>query len=387
MTSNTPLPDIECLVIGAGVIGLAVARAIARTGREVVVAEAGDGIGEGISSRNSEVIHAGIYYPQGSLKARFCVDGKRALYRFCSEFGVEHKNCGKIIVATNVQQRDVLSGIAERAARNGVDDLRQLSRADLHALEPALNGDAGLLSPSTGIIDTHSLMLALQGDLEAHGGALALRSPVLGAGRDGELFTVQVGGETSATLTAGMVVIAAGLHAPLLARRFNSLDQTSLPKAYFAKGNYFSLARRAPFSRLIYPVPEPGGLGVHLTLDMAGRARFGPDVEWLDISSPDEIDYRVDPQRSEKFYAAIRRYWPDLRDGELAADYSGVRPKIVPAGQADADFTIMDHAADGMPGLIGLYGIESPGITSCLAIADHVSTLAGSHTARPLIQP
>ena len=382
MKANAPLPDIECLVIGAGVIGLAVARALARTGLEIVVAEAADGIGQGISSRNSEVIHAGIYYPQGSLKARFCVEGKQALYRFCSEYGVEHKNCGKIIVATNGQQRDVLAGIAERAARNGVDDLRQLQQADLRAMEPALAGVAGLLSPSTGIIDTHSLMLALQGDLEANGGALALRSPVLAASRDGQLFNVQIGGEAASTLTARMVVIAAGLHAPLLARRFAGLEQASLPKAYFAKGNYFSLARRAPFSRLIYPVPEPGGLGVHLTLDMAGRARFGPDVEWLDVASPDEIDYRVDPQRSEKFYAAIRRYWPDLRDGELAADYSGVRPKIVPAGQPDADFTIVDHTADGMPGLIGLYGIESPGITSCLAIAGRVAQLAASQTAR-----
>lgn len=372
------VPDIECLVIGAGVVGLAVARALTKTGLEVVIVEAGDGVGQGISSRNSEVIHAGIYYPQGSLKARFCVEGRRQLYRFCAEYGVGHKNCGKIIVATSQQQRDILDSIAYRAARNDVDDLRALSQADLSIMEPELSGVAGLLSPSTGIIDTHSLMLALQGDLEAKGGTLALRAPVLEARREGDLFAVQIGGEAMSTVTARMVVIAAGLDAPRLARRFSGLDKASLPRAYFAKGNYFSLSRRSPFSHLVYPVPEPGGLGVHLTLDMAGRARFGPDVEWLDITSPEEIDYRVDLQRSEKFYSAIRSYWPDLRDGELAADYSGIRPKIVPAGQPDADFTIIDHAADGMPGLFGLYGIESPGITSCLAIADYVASLTAS---------
>lgn len=375
MSTTLPLPDIDCLVIGAGVVGLAIARALARAGRDVVVAETAGGIGQGISSRNSEVIHAGIYYPQGSLKARFCVEGKKALYQFCSEFGVEHRNCGKIIVATSVEQQQILGSIAERAARNGVDDLRQLGRDDVHALEPALMAVGGLLSPSTGIIDTHSLMLALQGDLEAHGGAVALATPVLAIRRAGPLMEVETGGDAASSLTANTIVIAAGLEAPLLARRVNGLAHNRIPPAYFAKGNYFSLARRAPFSRLIYPVPEPGGLGVHLTLDMGGRARFGPDVEWLDVETPDAIDYRVDPQRSEKFYAAIRRYWPDLRDGELSADYSGVRPKLAPAGTSDADFSIIDHAADGMPGLIGLYGIESPGLTSCLAIGSHVAGL------------
>ncbi len=381
MPATSPPPDIDCLVVGAGVVGLAVARALARAGREVIIAEANAAIGQGISSRNSEVIHAGIYYPQGSLKARFCVEGKKALYRFCAAYGVEHKNCGKIIVATTQSQADLLVEIAARAHRNGVNDMQPLGRSDLLALEPALNGTAGLLSPSTGIVDTHALMLALQGDLESHGGAVALNSPVLAARQNGPLKEVDIGGDTGASLSVRTLVLAAGLSAPLLARRIEGLNTSKMPHAFFAKGNYFSLARRAPFSRLIYPVPEPGGLGVHLTLDMAGRARFGPDVEWLAVQSPDEIDYRVNPARAEKFYAAIRTYWPELKDGELAADYSGVRPKIAAQGQADADFTILDHSQDGMPGVIGLYGIESPGLTSCLAIADHAATLASQHAA------
>lgn len=368
-------PDIECLVIGAGVVGLAIGRALARAGREVIVTEAANAVGTGVSSRNSEVIHAGIYYPAGSLKARFCVEGKKALYQFCRDYGVEHKNCGKIIAATSAEQNALLGSIAQRAAANGVDDLVRLDKAELATMEPALNAVSGLLSPSTGIIDTHAYMLALQGDLEAHGGALALNSPVTGARKAGDLIAVDIGGAGATTLTTRHVIIAAGLYSPDLARRFTGLDQTSLPRAFYAKGSYFSLARRAPFTRLIYPVPEPGGLGVHLTLDMAGRARFGPDVEWLDVNTPDTIDYTVAPERAEKFYAAIRRYWPDLRGDELTADYSGVRPKIVPRGEPDADFTVINHAADGMPGLIGLYGIESPGLTSSLAIGDYVSKI------------
>ncbi|MGE3247566.1 MAG: NAD(P)/FAD-dependent oxidoreductase, partial [Beijerinckiaceae bacterium] len=270
MSAASPSPDIDCLVIGGGVVGLAVARALACTGREVVVAEANTAIGQGISSRNSEVIHAGIYYPADSLKARFCVEGKKALYEFCNAYAVAHKNCGKIIVAVNETQKTLLDSIAGRAARNGVADMRLLAQADLRALEPDLAGVAGLLSPSTGIIDTHSYMLALQGDLEAHGGAVALASPVLRARQRVGAIEVEVGGETAALLTARTIVIASGLGAPLLARCFDGIDAKRLPQAHFAKGNYFSLSRRAPFSRLIYPVPEPGGLGVHLTLDMAG---------------------------------------------------------------------------------------------------------------------
>ncbi len=378
MAPTRATPDIECLVIGAGVVGLAIARALARAGREVIVADAADGIGQGISARNSEVIHAGIYYPRDSLKAQFCVEGKNALYRFCSEFNVPHSNCGKIIVATGNEQSDVLTGIAARAARNGVDGLQRLSNDDLRALEPALAGTGGLLSPSTGIIDSHAFMLALQGDMEAHGGTLALVSPILSGRAKNGTIEVDIGGDTSARLSARAVVNCTGLHAPGLVRRFEPLEHFRAPQAWFAKGSYFSLARRAPFSRLIYPVPEPGGLGVHLTLDMGGRARFGPDVEWLQARSPEEIDYRVDPERAQKFYSAIRRYWPELRDNELTPDYSGVRPKIVPQGEPDADFTILDHAAHGLPGLIGLYGIESPGLTASLAIADHVEQMVAT---------
>lgn len=378
MPQTSPSPDIDCLVIGAGVIGLAVARALALAGREVIVAEAQNAIGQGVSSRNSEVIHAGIYYPHGSLKARFCVEGRRALYRFCEDFGVGHRQCGKIIVAADEQQKTQLESIRARAQGNGVEGMRLLNAADLRALEPQLHGAAGLLSPETGIVDTHALMLALQGDLEAHGGSLALLSPVLAARLGASCIEVQIGGDNAAWLSARTVVLAAGLSSPLLARKFEGLSHARIPRAYFAKGNYFSLNRRAPFSRLIYPVPEPGGLGVHLTLDLSGRARFGPDVQWLDVDDPADIDYAVDPARAERFYAAIRHYWPDLRDGELTADYAGVRPKIVPAGAADGDFTILDHASDGMPGLIVLYGIESPGLTSALAIADHVSAMMNS---------
>ena len=376
----SPYPDIDCLVIGAGVIGLAVGRALAHGGREVIVAESQAAIGTGISSRNSEVIHAGIYYPPGSLKARLCVEGKAALYRFCEDFAVHHANCGKIIVAAAREQNATLDTIAERAARNGVADLRRLDASDLAALEPELQGVSGLLSPSTGIIDTHGLMLALQGDLEAHGGTLALGTPVVSARKNANWIEVTTGGSAGSSFIARTVIIAAGLYAPGLARRFEGLNPSRLPHAFYAKGNYFSLARRAPFSRLIYPVPEPGGLGVHLTLDLGGRARFGPDVEWLSATNPDEIDYTVTPQRADKFYAAIRRYWPGLGDNELAADYSGVRPKIVPAGQPDADFTMIDHADDGMAGVFGLYGIESPGVTSSLAIADYVAQLVGRQT-------
>lgn len=373
--SNT---DIECLIAGAGVVGLAIGRALAREGKEVIICEAGPAIGQGISSRNSEVIHAGIYYPPGSLKAQFCVAGKRLLYAYCDDHKVEHRRCEKIIVATSEEQKDRLSAIAARAAQNGVDDLRLLDRAELTAMEPALSGVAGLLSPSTGIIDTHGLMLALQGDMESDGGALALNTGVLSAREADGAVEIETGGAEPATLTARHVINATGLNAPVLAQRCPGLDPASVPRPYFAKGNYFSMTRRAPFSRLIYPVPEPGGLGVHLTLDLQGQARFGPDVEWLDVQAPESIDYRVDPARADKFYAAIRSYWPDLRDGELQADYSGVRPKIVAPGKVDADFSIRDHAKDGVPGLIGLYGIESPGLTSSLAIADHVARLVSA---------
>ena len=369
--------DIDCLVIGAGVVGLACARALALARREVIVVEREAMIGQGVSARNSEVIHAGLYYPPGSLKAQLCVQGREMLYEFCTSHNVAHRRCGKIVVAATDGQAAQLDGIRSRAAANGVGDLQPLDRADLRALEPELEGVAGFLSPSTGIVDTHALMLALQGDLEAHGGAIALQTPLLSARSVDGGIAVTTGGPDGGEIVAGQVVLAAGLSAPALARTFEGIRHEALPRAHFAKGNYFSLARRSPFSRLVYPAPEPGGLGVHLTLDLSGRAKFGPDVEWLDIADESGINYRVDPARADKFYAAIRRYWPALADGDLVPDYSGVRPKIAAAGTHDADFVVMGQDAHGVPGLVALMGIESPGLTSSLAIGAHVARTIG----------
>jgi L-2-hydroxyglutarate oxidase LhgO len=365
--------DIDCLVVGAGVIGLAIGRALARAGREVVIIEAESGIGRGISSRNSEVIHAGLYYPPGSLKARACVEGRQMLYRFCEDHGVPFRRYGKILVAADEVQRAQVLAIKARAEANGVSDLALLERAELARLEPALAGDVGLLSPSTGIIDSHSYMLALQGDAEAHGATLAFGAPLeRGKVRD-HAIVLTIGGAAPTEIAARHVVLAAGLASPRLARAIEGLDPATVPQPYFAKGNYFSLSRRPPFSRLIYPVPEPGGIGTHLTLDLAGRGRFGPDVEWLATSDDRTLDYAVDPARSTKFYAAVRRYWPDLADGDLVPDYSGVRPKIAAPGAPDADFTIHDRSVHGIDGLVALYGIESPGLTASLAIAEIVA--------------
>ncbi|WP_368646528.1 NAD(P)/FAD-dependent oxidoreductase [Castellaniella ginsengisoli] len=361
---------IDCVVIGAGVVGLAVARACARSGLETLVLEAEAAIGTATSARNSEVIHAGLYYPRGSLKARLCVQGRQALYDYCASHGIAHRRCGKLIVATDDAQIDALRRIAAAADANGVRDLRRLDAAQAQAREPALRCVAALESPSTGIIDSHSLMLALQGDLEAAGGLLALRSPALSGLvlKDGGGILLRIGGDEPMELIARRVVNCAGLHAQAVAAALDGLPPGSIPAGRYAKGNYYALSGKAPFSRLIYPVPEPGGLGVHLTLDLGGQARFGPDVEWID-----GIDYRVDPTRADGFYAAIRRYWPGLRDGALHPDYAGIRPKlIVPAGQ-DADFLIQDVRAHSVPGLVNLYGIESPGLTACLAIADEVT--------------
>ena len=365
--------DIDCLVVGAGVIGLAIGRALAMAGREVVIVEAESGIGRGISSRNSEVIHAGLYYPPGSLKARACVAGRQMLYRFCEDHGVPFRRCGKILVAADEVQRAQVLAIKARAEANGVSDLALLERAELARLEPALAGDVGLLSPSTGIIDSHGYMLALQGDAEAHGAVLAFAAPLERARIRDNTIVVTIGGPAAMEISARHVVLAAGLASPRLARTIAGLDPATVPQAYFAKGSYFSLSRRPPFSRLIYPVPEPGGIGTHLTLDLAGRGRFGPDVEWLATGDDRDLDYAVDPARSAKFYAAVRRYWPDLADGDLVPDYSGVRPKIVAPGAPDADFTIHDRSVHGIDGLLALYGIESPGLTASLAIAEIVA--------------
>jgi L-2-hydroxyglutarate oxidase LhgO len=364
------MDKVECVVVGAGVIGLAVARRLARAGREVIVLETAEAIGTVTSSRNSEVIHAGIYYPAGSLMARMCVSGKRALYDFCSDHGIPHRNCGKLIVATTPKETEKLQSIRAHAEANGVLDLQHLSGEAARALEPALNCDAALLSPSTGIIDSHAFMLALRGDAEAAGAALAFHSPLRGAKASGGRIELDVGGNAPITLECGLLVNAAGLGAPAVARSIDGMPIDLIPRPYLAKGNYFSCSTRAPFSHLIYPVPEPGGLGVHLTLDMAGQARFGPDVEWVET-----IDYAVDSARAQRFYPAIRRYWPALPDGALMPSYSGIRPKIVPPAVAVQDFLIQGPRQHGVAGLINLFGIESPGLTSALAIADYVGDL------------
>ncbi|MBR1122642.1 NAD(P)/FAD-dependent oxidoreductase [Bradyrhizobium lablabi] len=363
---------VDCVVVGAGVIGLAVARRLALSGREVIVLEEAEGIGTVTSSRNSEVIHAGIYYPAGSWMARMCVAGKQALYRYCDEHGIPYRNCGKLIVATTPAETEKLQSIRAHAEANGVADMQTLSGKAARALEPALNCDAALLSPSTGIVDSHAYMLTLRGEAEAAGAAFAFYTPLERARATAGHIELEAGGEAPMSLACDLLINAAGLGAPAVARSIEGMPIALIPPPYLAKGNYFSCSARAPFSRLIYPVPEPGGLGVHLTLDMAGQARFGPDVEWVD-----SIDYAVDPARAEKFYPAIRKYWPTLPDGALMPSYSGIRPKIVPPAVARQDFLMQGPADHGVAGLINLFGIESPGLTSSLAIADHVADMAG----------
>jgi L-2-hydroxyglutarate oxidase LhgO len=364
------MEQVDAVVIGAGVVGLAVGRALALSGREVLVLESENAIGTGTSSRNSEVIHAGIYYPAGSLKARLCVQGKAMLYAYCAERGVAHRQLGKLIVATSPEQVLALDGIRAKAAANGVHDLQKLSAAEARALEPALACEAALLSPSTGVVDSHGLMLAIQGDMENAGGLLALVSPVqhIGVRHGTTTHPIRVTSQDGTELACKVLVNAAGLHAVSLARAMEGLDNSRLPLAYFAKGNYFTLAGKAPFSRLIYPVPEAAGLGVHLTLDLGGQAKFGPDVQW--IQNP--ADLQVDPRRGDAFYAEVRKYWPALQDGALQPGYAGMRPKINAPHEAAADFMIQGPAEHGVPGLVNLLGIESPGLTSSLAIAEEV---------------
>lgn len=364
---------VGCVVIGAGVVGLAVARALALQGREVMVLEQSEAIGTGTSSRNSEVIHAGIYYPQGSLKAQLCVEGKQMLYAYCTARGVPFQRCGKLIVATSAEQVPQLEVIQAKAAANGVTDLQLLSREQAKAMEPALECVAALHSPSTGIVDSHALMLALQGDLENAGGMVvlhaALDKAVLQPDGSWMLHT-----QDGTALQTDLLVNAAGWWAPAVAQRMQGLAAEHVPAAYYAKGNYFSFSGRAPFSHLIYPVPEAAGLGVHLTLDMGGQAKFGPDVEWV----KDPMALEVDPRRGDGFYAEVRRYWPALPDGALVAGYAGIRPKISGPHEAAADFCIQGPQVHGAPGLINLFGIESPGLTSCLAIAEQVAGIAGA---------
>ena len=355
---------VDAVVVGAGIVGLAVARELALAGREVVILEAEDAIGTHTSSRNSEVIHAGIYYPKGSLKARACVAGKHLLYEYCAAHGVPHRNCGKLIVATDPAQLQELNGIREKAHANGVTDVDWIAKEAVAKMEPELFCVGALHSPSTGIIDSHALMLAYLGDAEEHGAMLALKTPLLGGEVEADGIVLHT---NEMTLKTSVLVNSAGLRAPSVAKSIEGYPRDKAPGEFYAKGNYYSLTRRSPFSRLVYPVPEPGGLGVHVTLDMGGQARFGPDVEWVD-----RISYDVDPRRAERFYAAIRRYWPGLPDGALAPGYSGIRPKTAGPKEPAPDFEIQGPKKHGVPGLVQMFGIESPGLTASLALAKAV---------------
>lgn len=361
----------DVVVAGAGVIGLAIARALAMAGRDVVIIEREERFGSITSSRNSEVIHAGLYYPKDSLKARLCVEGRRMLYRYCAQRAIDHRSCGKMVFAGAAAQVPELEALAARAAENGVDDLHLMSSACVRTVEPELKAKAGLYSPSTGIIDSHGLMLSLLGEAEEHGAVIAYRTEITGAVPHGKAIEIQVGGEEEPSLSANLLINAAGLDAPSVARRIAGLPEESIPRSWMARGCYFTVTGRVPFKRLIYPLPEVGGLGIHLTLDLAGQARFGPDVDWID-----EIDYRVDPARTAAFAAAIQTYWPDLDPSRLAPAYSGIRPKLSGPGMPAADFHIAGPAENGDLPVINLFGIESPGLTASLAIAEHVKSLS-----------
>ncbi len=361
---------VQCIVVGAGVVGLSVARALAARGREVVVLESETQIGTGVSSRNSGVIHAGIYYEKDSLKARFCVQGKHALYRFCEEHGVPHARIGKLIVATDAAQLPALEKLRERARGNGVDDLEYLTPVRAEKLEPVVRCAGALLSPSTGIVDAHAYMLAMQDEVEKHNGIVALATPFVRASVRGNGLRVDAGGADAMTLDCDALVNCAGLGTQTVAGNIDGLAAETIPPLYPAKGNYFQLNRPSPFRRLIYPMPDAAWLGVHVGLDLAGRCKFGPDMHWLE-----ELDYDVDESQAQAFYASIRRYWPDLPDGALQPDYTGIRPKIYAKGEAARDFTIQCANEHGVTGLVNLYGIESPGLTSAIAVGEHVAHL------------
>ncbi len=369
---------VDCVIIGAGVVGLAVARALALVRREVLVLDSQGAIGTQTSSRNSEVIHAGIYYPTGSLKAALCVKGKQALYDYCAKRGIGHRRCGKLIVATDQAQVGQLHKITAQASANGVTDLQLLDAYAASAMEPALRCVAALHSPSTGILDSHSFMLSLLGDLENAGGQLVLNTRLESAHCNSSGISLRTADGTR--LRAALVVNAAGLQAPQLALAFDGYDPTHAPQAFFCKGNYFTLSGKSPFSHLIYPVPEAAGLGVHLTLDLAGQAKFGPDVQWVDSAD----DLVVQPERSASFYGQIRRYWPELRDGALQVGYAGIRPKISGPADSARDFCIQGPSEHGVPGLVHLFGIESPGLTSSLAIGDVVAQMLCGAVPQPL---
>ncbi len=356
-----------CAVIGAGVVGLACARAMALAGRDVIVLEKADAIGTETSARNSEVIHAGIYYAKDSMKARLCRKGRDMMYEYCASHGITHKRVGKLIVATEESHVSLLEGIRAKAAVNGVEDMRVLSGTEAVEMEPNLRCAGALLSPSTGIVDSHGLMLAYQGDAEDRGAMIAFKSPVVSGEVTKDGILLRVGGDEPMELLCDTVVNAAGHGAQPTAKAIRGIPPETVAGQYFARGVYFTLPGKAPFTRLIYPVPDPaGGLGVHITIDLGGQVKFGPDVEWVD-----GVDYTVDPSRGDKFYAAIRTYWPALQDGALQPGYAGVRPKTFPKG-TETDFIIQGPDVHGVKGLVNLYGIESPGLTSSMAIAEDV---------------
>ena len=370
------MEQVDCVVIGAGVVGLAVAREMALQGRETILLERENAFGTISSARNSEVIHAGIYYPKDSLKAKLCVQGNRLLYEYCRDHQVATQPYGKLIVASDETQIDDLRAILYKAQNNGVPEIKMISGEEAKALEPNLKCSAAILSSSTGIVDSHGYMLSLLGGFEDAGGMVAYQSPLLSAkpigsnAQDG--YELQIGGVDGMQIQTKLLINCAGMSAPAVAQKIEGLSNDQIPKAYFAKGNYFSLSGKSPFNHLIYPIPEPGGLGVHLTLDMAGQAKFGPDVEWLDIEREEQIHYTVNPKRGDGFYEAVRRYWPELKDGSLQADYSGVRAKIVPPNAPAGDFCFDGPQDHGLEGLYNLYGFESPGLTSSLAIARYL---------------
>jgi L-2-hydroxyglutarate oxidase LhgO len=372
------MEQVDCVVIGAGVVGLAVAREMALQGHETILLEREGSFGTISSARNSEVIHAGIYYPKDSLKAKLCVEGNRLLYEYCRTHQVGTQPYGKLIVADESQLND-LQAILYKAQNNGVPEIKMITGEEAKMLEPKLNCSAAILSASTGIVDSHGFMLSLLGGFEDAGGMIAYHSPLLsakpiGQGAEGG-FELDIGGPDGMKIKTKIFINCAGMSAPAVAQKIEGLEKDQIPKAYFAKGNYFSLSAKSPFTHLIYPIPEPGGLGVHLTLDMAGQAKFGPDVEWLEIENEGQIDYTVDLKRGESFYAAVRKYWPELKDNSLQPDYSGVRAKIVPPNSPAGDFCFNTPQDHGLQGLYNLYGFESPGLTSSIAIARYLEGL------------
>ncbi|MGQ0531199.1 MAG: NAD(P)/FAD-dependent oxidoreductase [Caulobacteraceae bacterium] len=361
------MSDFDTVVVGAGAVGLACAFAFAKRGDSVLVLERANRIGTGVSSRNSEVVHAGFYYPSGSLKARFCVEGRRALYQFMADHNVAFEKCGKLFVASNENEIPTIEKYARQGEVNGVENMRWLTGAEAKALEPQLRAVAAIEYLESGVMDAHGYMDALEGEIEAGGGTIVLNSPFLGATPEAEGFDIRVGGDAPTSVSSRNLIISAGLAAQACAAAVEGFPAARIPKQYLAKGNYFSLSMKAPFQRLIYPPPVPGALGTHYRRDLGGIARFGPDIEWIT-----EENYVVDPSRGESFYEAIRTFWPGLPDGALTPDYVGIRPKIHGPGEPQPDFVLDSPADHGVAGLVCLFGIESPGLTSSLAIGEEV---------------